>query len=171
MSVRARGEMATDSAFFFQMDAVTMVCALSLWALISLAIAVERLPTVRTNAWACCLLFVLPGGLYIWGCCYARSGSSAPGRAVVCALPAFGMSLHMRLLLRQAHEWGIPQVSCPGPYVRRWIVSAIVSTSLAVGWARVWCYPEGLVVSLSRVSVRAARARALERLRPPPRYP
>ena len=140
-----------EAAPFFPLDSVTMVLACALWALLSLAIAVERLPTVRSSAWACLLLFVLPGSLFVWACCYARGGGTAPGRAAICALPAIGVSLHMRLLLRQAHKWGIPQeVTCPAPYVRRWIVSAIAATSLAVGWARVWCYPEGLVASLGR---------------------
>lgn len=130
-------------------DAATCTLVCSLWALASVAIAIERLPTIRTNAWACFLLFVLPSSLFLWSCCYARSPGSAPGHAAICGLPAVGVSIYMRLLLRQSHEWGIPPVTCPGPYVRRWIVSTIAATSLAVGWARVWCYPEGLVVSLA----------------------
>jgi len=130
-------------------DAVSLVLLCSLWALASVAIAIERLPTIRTNAWACFLLFALPASLFVWACCYARSPRSSPGCAAICGLPAIGVSIYMRLLLRQSHEWGIPAVSCPGPSVRRWIVSAIAATSLGVGWARVWCYPEGLVVSLA----------------------
>ena len=132
------------------MDAVTGVIACSIWAIASSAIVIERVPIIRSNAIACCLLFLLPGSLLLWATCYARRDLSPPGRAAICALPAVGISLYMRLLLRQGHDWGIPQVSCPGPYVRRWIVSAIAGTALAVGWARVWCYPEGLVASLAR---------------------
>ena len=133
------------------LDAATATGICATWALLSTAIAVKRLPTIRTNAWACLLLLLLPAALLIWACTVDLVfRGSAVGSAAACTLPAIGMSVYTRLLLREAHEWGIPQVSCPGPYVRRWIVSTIAATSLAVGWARVHCYPEGLVVSLAR---------------------
>ena len=131
------------------MDSVMAVSVCAAWALCSVAIIVKRVPALRQSAIACVMLFMLPTMLLGWACLYARSGGSPPGRAIVCSLPSVGVSLYMRLLLRQGHKWGIPQVPCPGPFVRQWIVSAIAATSLAVGWARVWCYPEGLVASLA----------------------
>ena len=135
-------------------DPVTLVLFFSLWAMTSAAVVVSRLPTIKTNFIASFLLFVLPFTTLLWAAFYARSGgSSALVSTAVCALPAAGTSLYMRLLLRQGHEIfgiGLPPVACPGPYVRRWIVSAIAGTSLAIGWARVWCYPDGLVVSLAK---------------------
>ena len=133
------------------LDAATATGVCAVWALFSCAIAVQRLPTIRTNAWACLLLLALPAALLIWACTVdVIFRGSAIGSAAACTLPAIGMSVYTRLLLREAHDWGIPQVSCPGPHVRRWIVSGIAATSLAIGWARVHCYPEGLVVSLAR---------------------
>ena len=150
----AQGD-ARQEAMFMPMgvpDAITGVMACSTVGLAASLIVILRVPVFRASVLPCVLLLMLPAGLLLWSM-YARvTGFSAAGRALVCTLPVGGISVYMRTLLRQGHHFGVPAVVCPGRQVRRWICCAIGSCSLAIGWARVWCYPDGLVASLAASS-------------------
>lgn len=131
------------------MDAVTGVMCFATLGFASSVLVIERVAAFRASLLACVLLLTLPGSLLLWSL-YARSmGTSAAVRAAICAFPSVSLTLYMRCLLRQGHEVGLPAVVSPGRRVRRWICCAIATTSLAIGWARVWCYPEGIVASLA----------------------
>ena len=133
-------------------DAITGVMACATLGLTASVVVILRVPQWRASVLPCVLLLMLPAGMLLWSM-YARvTGLSAASRAAICALPAGGIALYLRALLRQGHDFGMPAVACPGRRVRRWICCAIAFNSLAIGWARVWCYPEGLVVSLSSFS-------------------
>ena len=126
-----------------------MVC--SAISLISTGVVIARVAALRASLMACLFLMMFPLSLLLW-CCYTRSvgvNFSPIGKAVVCAGPALSITVYMRMLLRQGHGFGLQPIVCPGQQVRRWICCAIATTALAMGWARVWCYPTGLVAGLS----------------------
>ena len=128
---------------------LSLVITLSAVALASSGRVVARQPAIALSAKA--VLLLLPGSMLLWAAAPFftrdfRTPSALVG-VLMCALPTVGMSLYMRLLLRQGHDWGA--TAHPGRAERRWLTVAVCAMSLAVGCVRVMCYPEGLVASLA----------------------